>query len=246
MTATQPCQRPARRPCLRSVLPAALLALATALIVPATASAGVLDAVSDGEASGAVRAALTRGADAAVGKLGVPGGFLNNPEVRIPLPEGLRQGERVMRMIGKGAELDGLKKAMNQAAERAVPQARTMLVKAVKAMTVEDAKAILTGGDDSVTQFFRSKTEADLTAQFLPVVAEQVSKLGLARSYDRLAGQGAKFGLVDKDAATMDRYVTARALDGLYLMIAREERALRANPLQAGSQLLGKVFGLLR
>lgn len=246
MTAIQDQLRPQRRDSLGPGLLAALLALATALIVPAPASAGALDAISDGEAGGAVRAALTRGADAAVSKLGTPGGFLNNPEVRIPLPDGLRQGESVMRMMGKGAELDALKKAMNQAAERAVPQAKTMLVKAVKAMTVDDAKAILTGGDDSVTQFFRSKTEADLTAQFLPVVAAQVSKLGLSRSYDRLAGQGAKFGLVDKEAATMDRYVTGRALDGLYLMIAREERALRANPLQAGSQLLGKVFGLLR
>lgn len=246
MTANQDYQRPRRRYSLQAVMLAALLAAAAALGMPATAAAGALDAVSDGEASGAVRAALTRGADAAVSKLGTAGGFMNNPEVRIPLPDGLRQGESVMRMMGRGADLDALKKAMNQAAERAVPQAKTLLVNAVKSMSVEDAKAILTGGDDSVTRFFRSKTEAGLTEQFQPTVAEQVSKLGISQSYDRLAGQGAKFGLVDKESATMDRYVTARALDGLYLMIAREEKALRANPLQAGSQLLGKVFGLLR
>ncbi len=245
MTAIQANLRPQRRYLLRPVMLTALIAVATALGVPATAAAGALDAVSDREAGGAVRAALTRGADAAVRKLGTPGGFMNNPEVRIPLPDGLRQGESVMRMMGKGSDLDTLKSAMNQAAERAVPQAKSMLVRAVKAITVEDAKAILTGGDDSVTKFFRSKTEAELTEQFLPAVAEQVSKLGLSRSYDRLAGQGAKFGLVSKESATMDRYVTARALDGLYLMIAREEKALRANPLQTGSQLLGKVFGLL-
>lgn len=151
-----------------------------------------------------------------------------------------------MRMMGKGRDLDALLAAMNRAAELAVPKAKTLLTDAVKSMSVEDAKGILTGGDDSVTRFFRAKTETGLTEQFLPAVSTQVSKLGLAQSYDRLAGKGAKFGLVDEESASMDRYVTARALDGLYLMIAREERALRANPLKAGSDLLGKVFGLLR
>ncbi len=233
---------------MRPALLAGLLAMCAALaaLAASPARAGALDGVTDGEASGALRAALTRGADAAVTSLGTTGGFMNNPEVRIPLPSGLRQAKGALRMMGRGKEVDNLEKAMNQAAERAVPKAKTMLVDAVKSMSVADAKQILTGGDDSVTKFFRAKTEDGLTQSFLPVVSEQVAALNLARSYDRLAGQGAKVGLIKGDAVSMDRYVTARALDGLYLMIAKEERALRANPLQAGSQLIGKVFGLLR
>ncbi len=233
----------------RRALSTALLAGFTgiaALGTPVAVSAGALDGITDGEASGALRDALTRGAGAAVSRLGKAGGFMNDPEVRIPLPAGLRQGESLMRMMGKGRDLDALLAAMNRAAELAVPKAKTLLTDAVKSMSVEDAKGILTGGDDSVTRFFRAKTETGLTEQFLPAVSTQVSKLGLAQSYDRLAGKGAKFGLVDEESASMDRYVTARALDGLYLMIAREERALRANPLKAGSDLLGKVFGRLR
>ncbi len=219
---------------------------ALAALASAPAHAGALDGVTDGEAGGALRDALTRGADAAVARLGQTGGFMNNPEVRIPLPSGLRQAKGALRMMGRGKEVESLEKAMNQAAERAVPQSKTMLVEAVKSMSVADAKQILTGGDDSVTKFFRAKTEDGLTQSFLPVVSKQVADLGLAKSYDRLAGQGAKLGLVKGEAVSMDRYVTASALNGLYLMIAKEERALRANPLQAGSKLIGKVFGLLR
>ena len=210
------------------------------------ARAGALDAVSNADATSALRVALERGAGQAVARLGKPGGFLDDPKVRIPLPDGLRQAEGLLRTMGRGRELDELVTAMNRAAEQAVPQAKQLLVAAVKSMTVADAKGILTGGDDSVTRFFKSRTQAPLTERFLPVVTQQVSRLGLAKRYNSLAGQASKLGLLKERDASVERYVTTRALDGLYLMIAEEEKAIRRDPLKAGSKVIERVFGALK
>jgi len=148
--------------------------------------------------------------------------------------------------MGKGREVDELERAINRAAEEAVPQSKQLLTNAVKAMTVEDAKRILTGGDDSVTQFFKSKTAPQLTERFLPVVSKVTAKSGLAQQYNALAGQAAQFGLVKADEATIERYVTQKALDGLYTMIGEEERKIRANPIAAGSDIVRRVFGALK
>ena len=233
-----------RRPLLAIGLAAGMPLISALVARPAFA--GALDAVSSADAAGALRAALDRGAAQAVAQLGRAGGFLDNPKVRIPLPEGLRQAERLLRTMGYGGELDELVTAMNRAAERAVPEAKQLLVAAVKSMSVSDAKAILTGGGDSVTRFFQSRTQASLTERFLPVVSRQVSRLGLTQRYNALAGQAAKLRLVDQRDASVERYVTTRALDGLYLMIGEEERAIRRNPVQAGSKLIERVFGAMR
>ncbi len=230
-----------RRRWLRS----ALLLLAPAVAAPAVRAAG-LDAISGADATGALRMALDKGAAAAVSQLGVAGGFSGNPKVRIGLPEGLRQGEKLLRLAGRGDDLDALEASMNRAAEMAVPAARQMLTNAIRAMSVSDAKAILTGGEDSVTQFFRDKTFASLTQKFLPEVAKVVGKLGLAQSYNALAGQALKLGLLKEESASVERYVTGKALDGLYLMIAEQEKAIRADPVAAGGKLLQKVFGAMR
>ena len=148
--------------------------------------------------------------------------------------------------MGRGRELDELVTSMNRAAEQAVPQAKQLLVAAVKSMTVADAKGILTGGDDSVTRFFKSRTQAPLTERFLPIVTQHVSRLGLAKRYNSLAGQASKLGLLKERDASVERYVTTRALDGLYLMIAEEEKAIRRDPLKAGSKVIERVFGALR
>ncbi|MCZ7558703.1 MAG: DUF4197 domain-containing protein [Burkholderiaceae bacterium] len=210
------------------------------------ARAGALDAVSNADATSALRVALERGAGQAVARLGKPGGFLDDPKVRIPLPDGLRQAEGLLRATGRGRELDELVTSMNRAAEQAVPQAKQLLVAAVKSMSVSDAKAILTGGDDSVTQFFKTRTQAPLTERFLPIVTQQVSRLGLSKRYNALAGRASKLGLLKERDASVERYVTSRALDGLYLMIAEEERAIRRDPLKAGSKVIERVFGALR
>jgi hypothetical protein len=198
------------------------------------------------DASRGIRGALDEGATSAISKLGVSGGFMNNPKVRIPLPPALEELSKGMRMMGRGKDADELVAGMNRAAEQAVPEAKELMTNAVRAMSVEDAKGILTGGDDSVTKFFRAKTAAPLAVKFLPIVKQTTDRLGLAQKYDQLAGQGAKLGLIKGDAGNIEQYVTDKALDGLYLMIGEEEHTIRQNPAAAGSAIVSKVFGALR
>lgn len=209
---------------------------------PAATANGV-DALSKTEINAGLKEALTRGADAAVAQLGQKDGFYGNPALRIPLPDSLQKAEKAMRMFGMGKQADDLVLSMNRAAEAAVPEARRMLVGAVREMTLEDAKGILTGGNTSATDFFRRKTEATLTERFQPIVKATTDKVGLARQYNQYAGMAAQFNLLDKEQASVEQYVTRQALDRLYTLIGENEAAIRANPVQAGSVLLKKVFG---
>lgn len=215
-------------------------------VLSGSAFAVGLSELSNHDATQGIKGALDQGAAFAVGKLGVPGGFLNNPKVKIPLPPALDTAAKGLRMIGRGKDADELVQAMNRAAEQAVPEAKELLVNAVKTMSVGDAKKILTGGDDSATQFFRGKTADALTVKFLPIVKKTTNQVGLAQKYNQFAGQGAKLGLIKGDAVNIEQYVTRKALDGLYLMIGEEERAIRRNPAAASSAMVSKVFGALR
>ncbi len=222
-------------------------ALASAAVfAPLALRAQGLDWITDGEATRGLKAALETGATAAVQLLGVPDGFLGNPNVRIQLPDSLRDAANLLRTFGFRKEVEDLEVAMNRAAENAVPLARKLLLDAVHNISVGDAKRILTGGDTSVTDFFADKTRQPLTDQFLPVVRKSTAKVGLAQKYDRVAGQGARFGLVREEDASIDHYVTRKALDGLYFMIGEQEKKIRRDPIGTGSALLGKVFGALR
>jgi hypothetical protein len=205
-----------------------------------------LSQLSNQDAARGIKGALTSGAATAVSKLGIPGGFLNNPKVKIPLPPALDEIAKGMRFLGRGKDADELVAAMNQAAEQAVPEAKALLVNAVKAMSIEDAKKILTGGDESATQFFRDKTAAPLALKVMPMVKRATDRVGLAQKYNEFAAQGAKLGLIKGDAANIEQYVTHKALDGLYLMIGEEERAIRQNPVAAGSAIVSKVFSALK
>ncbi len=214
-----------------------------AVFTPALAAG--LAGLSNAEATGGLKEALTQGAGRAVEMLGRDGGFLNNPKVRIPLPGVLEKTAPLLRMTGRGDDLDELVTTMNRAAEAAVPEARALLMDAVRQMSVADAKDILTGGDDSVTRYFRDKTEAQLVQRFLPVVKKSTDRLAVSSQYNQLAGQAVGVGLVSGDDANIENYVTRKALDGLYQMIAEEERAIRQNPLGAAGSLAKKVFGAL-
>jgi hypothetical protein len=202
------------------------LLLCSLLFAAGIASAADLSDFTKADATTALRSALTQGAVKAVGQLGQADGFLLNPEVKIPLPPQLQKGERLMRRF-------------------AVPEAKTLLVGAVKSMSVADAKSILTGGNDSATQYFRTKTQAALAIKFKPIVAQATGKAGVAQSYNSLAGKVAQYGLIDAQSANLDDYVTAQALDGLYKMIAKEELAIRNDPLGQSSKLLQRVFGAM-
>lgn len=229
-----------------SIRPSFVTAAVMGCLLAGSAWALGVNDLTNQEASSGIRGALAQGASSAVGKLGVPGGFSNNPKVKIGLPRALEQLAAGMRMIGRGKDADELVASMNQAAEQAVPQAKPLLIHAVKSMSFADAKGILTGGDNSVTNFFKEKTSAQLAVKFLPVVKRVTDQVGLAQKYDQFAGQGAKLGLIKGDAANVEQYVTDRALDGLYLMIGEEERAIRQNPAAAVSSVVSKVFSALR
>ena len=212
----------------------------------APALAASLDRLTHADAASGLKQALTEGSAAAVAKLGVENGYLANPKVKIPLPPSLQRVEGAMRVMGMRRQADELVVAMNRAAEAAAPEAKALLVDAVKKMTVQDAKQVLTGGDRAATEYFRRTTQKQLTERFLPIVKKATDRVGLAQQYNSIAGQGAALGLVKDDQATVERYVTAKALDGLYLMIGEQERAFRRNPLGASSDMVKKVFGALR
>jgi len=215
---------------------------AAALLVGTSGSARA-GLFTDADAATGIKVALERGAVAAVGLLGQPDGFLGNAKVRIPLPGFLNDAAQVLKFTGQQKKVDALVEAMNRAAEAAVPHAQALLVQAVKTMSVDDAVAIVKGGNTSVTDFFAQRTRAPLAERFLPIVRTATEKVALAQKYNVVAGQVSKWGLVQKEDASIDAYVTRKALDGLYLMIGDEERKIRKDPVGTGSDILKKVFG---
>jgi hypothetical protein len=214
------------------------------LLAASSAWAVSLADLSSTDVNGALKAALERGSNAAVSKLGTENGFLNNEKVKIPLPKVLEQARPILKMTGHAQQLDDLVVSMNHAAEAAVPLAKPLLVDAVKNMTLTDAKNILSGGDTSVTQFFREKTSAQLGVKFLPIVKKVTDKSNLSAKYNGAMAKVSKMGLAQ--AGTVEDYVTERALDGLFTMIGEEEKAIRNDPIGTGSKLIGKVFGALK
>ena len=216
-----------------------------ALLVATQAQALGLADLSNKDAAAGLKQALIKGSQAAVASLGKQDGFLKNERVKIPPPESLRKVEGLMRGLGMGRYADELVTTMNRAAESAVVEAKPLLVNAVKNMSVQDAKAILGGGQDAATQYFRRTTSAPLTDKFLPIVAKATQKVKLADKYNAFAGKAARFGLVDAKDADLNSYVTRKTLDGLYLMIADEERKIRQDPVGAASGIISKVFGAI-
>lgn len=202
--------------------------------------------ISNQDAVQGLKDALIQSSGKAVSQLSLPNGFLGNPKVKIPLPDSIGRVESGLRMIGMGKQADELVTGMNRAAEMAVREATPLLVSAVKNMSIRDAKAILTGGDDAATQYFKRTTSEQLTQRFLPIVKEATAKVQLVQQYNQLAGQAAQFGLVRREDANIDEYVTRKALDGLYLVIAEQERAIRRDPMGAATNAAKKVFGALR
>jgi Protein of unknown function (DUF4197) len=220
----------------------ALLVLSLLLAAPVIAASSLLNSLTSKDASGGLKAALSQGIDTAVTQLGAKNGFLNDPKVTIPLPSSLQKADRTLRMLGMGKDADNLKAAMNHAAESAVANAKPVFKQALQKMTLADAKAILTGGEDAGTQYFRKATSEQLSAQFKPIIARETAKLDIAALYDRYAGKAAEFGLIPAQDANLNDYVTSKALDGLFSRIADEERAIRKDPMGQASSLIQKVF----
>jgi hypothetical protein len=222
-----------------------LLTLAAGLALSTSAMALSLADLTQGDASGGLKDALSQGAKVAVQQLGKPGGFSNNPDVRIELPGNLGKAAKTMKMMGMGAQVDQLEASMNKAAEAAVPQAQALLLDSVKKMTVQDAKSILSGPQDSATQYLNKTSREQIRAKFLPIVKQATAQVGLAKQYNSFAGQAASFGVIDAKSANIESYVTEQALDGLFTMIAEQEASIRENPAGAATSLAKKVFGAL-
>lgn len=222
-----------------------LTALFAGLVFSAHALALSLADLSQQDASGGLKDALSQGAQIAVQQLGKPGGFSNDPDVRIGLPGNLGKVAKTMKMMGMGAQVEQLELTMNKAAEAAVPQAQALLLDAVKKMTIGDAKAILAGPQDSATQYLNRTSREQIRARFLPIVKQATDQVGLAQQYNAFAGAATNFGVVDAKSANLEGYVTEQALNGLFEVIAEQEASIRQNPAGAATSLAKKVFGVL-
>jgi hypothetical protein len=199
--------------------------------------------LTNSESIAGLKEALEKSSAAAIAQLGTANGFLGNPQVKIPLPGALKTAESGLRMMGMGKQTDELVVAMNRAAESAVIEAKPLFMNAIKNMSFQDAKAIVSGGDDAATQYFKRTTSEQLTAKFLPIVKQATAKVDLAEKYNAVAGQASKFGVLDAKSANVEGYVTQKTLDGLFLVMAQQEKAIRKDPIGTGSALLKKVFG---
>ena len=220
-----------------------LVLLLAIWVLPAQAN---LDALSNQDAVAGLKAALEKGTGAAVDLLGRTDGFFGNNAVKIPLPESLKKTQKLMRGIGQGKYADELELTMNRAAEAAVPEAKKLFVDSVRKMSVQDAKGILTGGQTSGTDYFKRTTTDLLRVKFLPIVKQATAKVKLAEKYNQYAQKGVALGLVKKDQANLDDYVTQKTLDGLFFMVGEEEKKIRQDPVAAGSDIIKKVFGALK
>jgi hypothetical protein len=204
--------------------------------------------ISDNTISLGLKEALTKGVRFAVDNLGTEDGFFKNAEVKIPLPKSLKSAARVAQFAGYGDRVDAFELSMNRAAEKAVPVAIDVFIDSIKQMTFTDAKNILfSGEDDAATQFFRRTTEEKLRDKFRPIVEKFTDETGVTSSYKSMmdkAGFMARF--IGKDARDLDGYVTQKALDGTFYMVAQEEKKIRKDPIGRTTKILRDVFGILK
>ena len=200
--------------------------------------------LSNTEMVAGLKQALREGTQFAVDNLGKEGGFLDNSKVKIPMPDSLYWVERSLRTLHQDELADEFIDTMNHAAERAVPEAADIFGAAIRNMSIEDAQEILTGPDDAATQYFRTSTQAELTERMRPVVEEATAQAGVTSAYKNMTARaGGMTSLLPSDATDLDGYVTSKTLDGLFIMIAEEEKKIRENPLARSTDLLKKVFG---
>ena len=209
-----------------------------------------LAALTQGEMVGGLKEALRVGVQRAIALLGKDGGFLNDSQVRIPMPDSLQQVESILRTLRQDKLADEFIETMNHAAERAVPAGAKIFGNAISGMSLEDARGILQGPDDAATRYFQEHTASDLTEAMMPIVQEATDRAGVTSAYKKVldtvdSQAGFLGGLVDTGSLDVDQYVTGKALDGLFLKLAEEEKRIRQDPVARSTALLKKVFGSL-
>lgn len=199
--------------------------------------------LSEDEIINGLKQALEVGTTNAVATVSRTDGYLKNPEIRIPLPENVMKAEKLLRATGFGNQIDEFELSMNRAAERAAPEAKTIFLDAVKQMSFTDARQILDGPDDAATQYFQGKTSGRLQEIFKPITRQAMSEVGVTGSYQSLDDKIKTIPFADQMSFDLDQYVTDKALNGLYLTLAEEEKKIRQDPAARVTDLLKKVFG---
>lgn len=204
--------------------------------------------ISDSKISLGLKEALTKGVSFAVDNLGQEDGFFKNADVKIPLPKSLKSAAKVASFAGYADRVNAFELAMNRAAEKAVPVALDVFVDSIKQMTFTDAKNILfSGEDDAATQFFRRTTEDTLRGKFRPIVEDFTEETGVTKSYKSMMDKaGFMAAFIGDDAKDLDGYITEKALDGVFFMVAQEEKKIRKDPIGRTTQILRDVFGVLK
>lgn len=205
-------------------------------------SAGGSESLSTDEIIKGLKEALKIGTQRAVDTVSKANGYLSNPEIRIPLPENIEKTGTLLRKFGLGSTVDQFEESMNLAAEQAAPKAKAVFLNLLDDMTLEDAKKIYQGSDDAATRYFEDKTRGDLTSEFKPLVVDSMNNVGVTKYYQDLVKKADNYPLISDLDLNLDKYVTDKALDGLFTMLAAEEKAIRENPAARTTDLLKKLF----
>ena len=201
------------------------------------------DSISESEIVEGLKEALEIGTANAVEIVSKKGGYYNNPEIKIPLPESVQKVENLLRGAGFGSKVDAFELSMNNAAERAAPEAKSIFWDAIKKIKIDDAKKILNGHDDEATLYFKDKTYVRLQEIFEPIIKKSMGEVGVTRIYQDLNAKVKKIPFADRFSLDLDKYVTDGALNGLFQMLAEEEKKIRSDPAARVTDLLKKVFG---
>lgn len=209
-------------------------------IESATSTSGAL---SEEEVGAGLREALTKGVEKGVDQLSKPDGYFGDLEIKIPLPEEAANVEAKLRSLGQGQKVDDAIESINRAAEDAANGAKDIFVNAIKSMTLTDAMSILRGEDNAATNFLDKATRAALVEKFKPIVKASLEKVGATKNWNAMFTAYNKIPLVTKVNPDLEEYATNKAIDGLFIQIAKEELAIRKNPAARVSDLLKKVFG---
>ncbi|SRR6266496_4893880 len=207
-----------------------------------TLNRGNTSGLSNDKIIAGLREALQVSTGNAVALTGRPDGFLKNEAIKILLPPKLQTVGRGMRMIGMGARVDELEVGMNRAAEQATPEAKKIFIAAVKKMSFDDARKILTGNDTAATDYFKRTSSDDLTTAFTPIVIRSMQRVGVVQQYNRVLAS-APGGTVLTGQLDINKYVVTKTLDGLFLMLGEEEKKIRKDPAAQTTALLKEVFG---
>lgn len=199
--------------------------------------------LSNDEVGNGLKEALRVGTETVVGQLGQPGGFNLDPEIHIPLPGELKRVKDMLGKIGMDSVLVDLENELNEAAEIATPKAKNLFMQAINEMTLDDVMAIYNGPDDAATQYFRGKMSEPLAVEMTPVVNESLADVGAVTTYDNAMESYNALPFVPEIDVDLSEYVVEKGLDGIFFYLAKEEAAIRSDPVKRTTDLLKTVFG---